>query len=194
MYYYLMHIVAAGNKGFEDWTQILVFVAMIVVYSLSGILKAKMKKKEPVTGEQKPHLPRPAGHAPRSQYQQGAQSLRIKIFRPQSSVQKAAVKAEKFGHISTTKLYTEPNVSVPVSQADQEILESPKYDSVLTNLPEFKHVSPVAPSETAQTITYFAEDFLDLKDSEALRRAILHYEILGKPMSLRGPGEQIIGL
>jgi len=192
MYYYSLYIVAAGNKGFEDWTQILVFVAMIVVYSLSGILKAKMKKKEPVTGEQKPDRPRPSGPVPRPQYQQGAQSQRIKIFRPQSSVQKAAVKAEKFGHISTTKLYTEPNVSVPVSQADQEILESPKYDSVLTNLPEFTHISPVVPAVTDRTITYFAEDFLDLKDSEALRRAILHYEILGKPLSLREPSEQII--
>jgi len=38
------------------------------------------------------------------------------------------------------------------------------------------------------------ESLLDYADPEELRRAILHYEILGKPLSLRGPGEQIIGL
>ena len=35
---------------------------------------------------------------------------------------------------------------------------------------------------------------LDLADAEELRRAILHYEILGKPVSLRDRSAQIIGL
>ena len=35
---------------------------------------------------------------------------------------------------------------------------------------------------------------LDYEDPDELRRAILHYEILGKPLSLRRPGEHIIGL
>lgn len=35
---------------------------------------------------------------------------------------------------------------------------------------------------------------LDYADPEELKRAILHYEILGKPLSLREPGGQVIGL
>jgi hypothetical protein len=35
---------------------------------------------------------------------------------------------------------------------------------------------------------------LDYADPEELRRAILHYEILGKPLSLREPGGGVIGL
>ena len=35
---------------------------------------------------------------------------------------------------------------------------------------------------------------LDFGDPDELRRAILHYEILGKPISLRDRSEQIIGL
>jgi hypothetical protein len=41
---------------------------------------------------------------------------------------------------------------------------------------------------------YLSEILSDYDDSEKLRRAILHYEILGKPLSLREPGEHIIGL
>lgn len=32
---------------------------------------------------------------------------------------------------------------------------------------------------------------IDSSDADALRRAILHYEILGKPLSLRDPSQQI---
>jgi hypothetical protein len=41
---------------------------------------------------------------------------------------------------------------------------------------------------------YLSEILSDYDDTEKLRRAILHYEILGKPLSLRDPSEHIIGL
>jgi hypothetical protein len=49
------------------------------------------------------------------------------------------------------------------------------------------------PSETAQPKVAI-EPLLDYDDTDELKRAILHYEILGRPLSLRGPSEQIIGL
>jgi hypothetical protein len=50
-----------------------------------------------------------------------------------------------------------------------------------------------APAETPLA-KYLSEILSDYEDPEKLRRAILHYEILGKPLSLREPGEHIIGL
>jgi len=42
---------------------------------------------------------------------------------------------------------------------------------------------------------YLAEALLDYADPDEIRRAILHYEILGKPLSLRPPfADRIIGL
>jgi hypothetical protein len=41
---------------------------------------------------------------------------------------------------------------------------------------------------------YLSEVLLDYADPDELRMAILHYEILGMPLSLRGPSGQIIGL
>jgi hypothetical protein len=50
-----------------------------------------------------------------------------------------------------------------------------------------------APAEIPRA-KYLSEILSDYDDPEKLRRAILHYEILGKPLSLREPGEHIIGL
>jgi hypothetical protein len=45
------------------------------------------------------------------------------------------------------------------------------------------------PAEMPQT-KYLSEILSDYEDPEKLRRAILHYEILGKPMSLRKPTDK----
>ena len=41
---------------------------------------------------------------------------------------------------------------------------------------------------------YLSEVLLDYVEPDELRMAILHYEILGRPLSLRDPSGQIIGL
>jgi hypothetical protein len=40
---------------------------------------------------------------------------------------------------------------------------------------------------------YLSEVLADYENSEELKRAILHYEILGKPLALRDPSRVIIG-
>jgi hypothetical protein len=50
-----------------------------------------------------------------------------------------------------------------------------------------------APAEIPRA-KYLSEILSDYENPESLRRAILHYEILGKPLSLRDPSEHIIGL
>jgi len=188
MYYYLIHIVAAKNNGSKDWIQIVVFLAMIAVYSLSGILKAKMKKKEPQTGEEKPHRPLPAGPMPQPQYRQTAE--RGKISWLQSAAQKIAVKAEKSGYSPAIK----PEEPIPTQKIQSDAINSPVLTSEPSVKMQDKRVIPSVSSETSRLISHPSYDLLNLSDPESLRRAILHYEILGKPMSLRGPGEQIIGL
>jgi hypothetical protein len=71
----------------------------------------------------------------------------------------------------------------------------------IEQLPDFtaKTVKKLAPkdarliSQTPST-KYLADILSDYADAGSLRRAILHYEVLGKPLALRGPGEQVIGL
>jgi hypothetical protein len=44
------------------------------------------------------------------------------------------------------------------------------------------------PDTQSQSFPY--DEVFDAADSDALRKAILHYEILGKPMALRSPSEE----
>jgi len=74
-----------------------------------------------------------------------------------------------------------------------ETVQGLKHQATAGSAPTSKGARVAVPAEIAET-TYFGEPLLDASDPEALRRAILHYEILGKPLSLRGQGEHIIGL
>lgn len=182
-------ILAARRDDFEGWMQILVFIAMVVVYSLSGILKAKMKKAEPEECKEKPMRPRPA--SPVSQPQ------RRKITRFQPAVDKIAAKAERPVRFPSTEPPSKSRLYVSIPQPHLDILESPKSEVEIQKLPEFigkaisepegKLVSPAVPAGK-----YLDEIFLDYADPDELKRAILHYEILGKPLSLRIPDDKIV--
>ena len=170
-------ILAARRDDFEGWMQILVFLAMVVVYSLSSILKTKMKKTKPEDGKEKPHQPRPAGPVSRPQYRHGVQPQRREIARPQPAAQKIATK----GEIPVREPATERPVKpvLPISlQAQPVIMETPKVEVRL-------QISPVVLAE-AHPSMYLDGILLDYADPYELKRAILHYEILGKPLSLRG--------
>jgi hypothetical protein len=51
----------------------------------------------------------------------------------------------------------------------------------------------LSPSEETLSTAYLPGLLSDYSDPDQLRRAILHYEILGKPMALREPPDSIIG-
>ncbi len=50
-----------------------------------------------------------------------------------------------------------------------------------------------APEKKEKDRLAVEEPLLALDDPDALRRAILYYEIIGKPVSMRPPGEHLIG-
>lgn len=153
------------NEDSDGWMQILVFVAMIVIYSLGGILKAKGNKKlKEKIGEKRPQRPHPAGPVPQ----------RRKITRPEPAIQRLSARSEP----------------IPKPQA---IAETPIPYVEMQVLPEFKRTIPTARAKTPVT-KHTTEILLDVSSPKDIRKAILHYEILGKPLSLRGPGEQIVGL
>jgi hypothetical protein len=67
-------------------------------------------------------------------------------------------------------------------------VEVPRIASKIKKVPELTMAMPqveaASPEETPQA-KYLSEFFSDYDDPEKLRKAILHYEILGKPISLR---------
>jgi len=200
-------ILAARNGDGKNWINILILVAVAIFYAVGSILKAKTSKAEQKGDEQltrkpagKPpevtkglqkqaleQLRRPAGPPPRRQFRPQVQPPRRKVMRPRPAVQKPAAKLEQ--EIEFETIEPLEALKLPPSAALKEYKEF--ISEPLKEL-EDKHVG--VPSETAQPEAVLEELLLDYADTDELKKAILHYEILGRPLSLRGPSEQIIGL
>ena len=79
-------------------------------------------------------------------------------------------------------------------------LESPQLKSRIEDLPEFTsktlqrlEAKPLGVPAKPVKVDEVSEPVLDYDDTDELRRAILHYEILGKPLSVRDPSEKTRG-
>lgn len=71
-----------------------------------------------------------------------------------------------------------------VAPPGESLAETPAYPQEL---------SAAAPASPTQSDNPQALGIIDHDDPDALRKAILHYEILGKPLALRGPMEETSG-
>ncbi|MBA7617975.1 hypothetical protein ES703_25294 [subsurface metagenome] len=208
MNYFLAQIILAARKDDDKgWINIVFIVALAIFYAVGSIIKAKKSKAEQKGDEQLARKPpvgikdlqkqplerprRPAGPPPRRQFRPQVQPPRRKVMRPRPAVQKPAAKLEQEVEFETIEPLEAPKVSPPISQLQVDLEELPEFTSKPLKELEDKRVG--VPSETAQPEVTI-EPLLDYADTDELKRAILHYEILGRPLSLRGPSEHIIGL
>ncbi len=209
-------MLAARSKDTKGWGNILFIVGLAVFWVIGGILKARANKKqkdeEQLTRKPGFKLPeragarehkavektpyeqvqRPAGRTPyRREPQPQIEPPRRKIARPEPFVQKFVTKKEQAIPLGTIELLEEPELSVPTAQLEHKFEELPDFTGKAVK--ELEDMRVAIPAETSQR-KYLAEILLDYADPEDLKRAILHYEILGKPLSLRDPSQHIIGL
>jgi hypothetical protein len=194
-------ILAARRKSPKGWGNILFVVFLAIFWAISAILKAKSKKaEEEKTGAQQ--LKRKPGGKPaevtkKSPFQkirlaleaelqrQGLQTQQPqrKLSRPQPTAQKVAVKRE-------------PDVPAPAlepgtQKVQPEFQELPEFTDKAVRELKDKRIGVPVQKPQAQ---YLSKILLDYSEPDELKRAILHYEILGRPLSLRGPAGHIIGL
>jgi hypothetical protein len=242
----LLAQITLAARDSEGWMNILVVVAIAIVYGLSTILKAKAKKptekeekEEPPLGrkpgsklkevaerfqkelselsrDRVPEPPqraeglqkesfkqarRPAGPTPGRPHRPGVQQPRPKIAGPPRPVEKISTEAEEPRRLQTIEPLAEPELSLPSSKIQLDFEELPELETKIEELPEFtsKAVKGLGarrgaiPAEMPGA-EHLPEILSDYDDPEELRRAILHYEILGRPLSLRDPSGRIIGL
>ena len=211
-------ILAARNRNLEDtgWMQILIIVVLAVFYVVGSIVKAKANKSRDQEQEEEqpsrkrgfrpaegtpgrakalPKIPyqqaqRPVGRTPYRQPRPQVPTRR-KVMRPQPAVQKFAAKEEQAIRPQTIKPLEVSKLPQPTPQVQPDLKELAELTSKPLKQLEDKYAS--APAETEQA-RYLPELLLDYADPDELKRAILHYEILGKPLSLRSSEEHIIGL
>ena len=215
-------LVARGND-IEGWTDILILVLVAAAYGLGAILKTKKGKKLQEQTEQpqtrKPQR-RPAGGrgileqfvreiqravepVQEQESRPTAQQARPKIAHPQAAqaVRKYTAEARQASQTIPATPTEEPKPSIPAAQVQPSFEEISELGTSIQELPDFTGTTVEEllgkgvdmPAEVVESM-YLSEVLSDYADPEELRRAILHYEILGRPLSLRDPSGQIIGL
>ncbi len=203
MYYSLAQIIVLA-RGEEGWMNILVLVVIAAVYGLGAIIRAKGKKAEEQDQEQQASKPQrkpsAGGGGILEQFfreiqkvaegkltpetRPSGQTARQQTIRPQAAVRKYAAETKQANRVQPITASAKPKSSkpAPLVQSDFEILSD--LDTGIQSLPEFK--SKVMPDEVVES-RFLSEVLSDYEDPDDLKRAILHYEILGKPLALRDP-------
>lgn len=197
----LAQMILAARRGTDRWMEILFPVCIALFWVISSILKAtKAKKAEGQRTLGKSLGGKPGGEPveeikdlPKGPFQkirlaleaelqkqrqlqtQQAQQTQRKVVRPRPAAQKVAAKTERAAQI--------PVLEPSTRQVGSKLQGLPEFTTKATKKVGAKHVS--APVEIPQS-KHLAEILLDYSNPDELKRAILHYEILGKPLALRG--------
>lgn len=212
----------ARNRDVEGWMDMLVLVIVAVVYALGSIIKAKGKKQgeqpqqQPRKPARQPATSRKsileqfvkeiqnfaqAKQEPARQSQPAVEPQLKKTTRSQATMRKYAVETKQASRAQTGKPLIKTDLSIPSPKIKPDFEEIPELGTSIQSLPEFtgKAVKglagkPESLAEEAVESKYLSEVISDYTDPDELKRAILHYEILGRPLSLRDPSGNVIGL
>lgn len=214
-------ICAARRPDFEDngWVQLVVFLVVAVIYAVGSIIRTK-KGSKTEGQEQKSSFgfPRKAGQKlpatgkivkqrivevqpPPATTSGGPQTPRRVTIRPAADWTEVVGKVLEAVTGVTPTFGESPAVSEagmgkpkvsPIPPAVGQMIEPavPSGMAYATRTPS-KPEGVSSPSELSMPV-YLTEVLSDYADPEKVRKAILHYEILGKPLSLREPPDNII--
>lgn len=168
----LAQTIFAARNGDKGWINVLFIVALGIFYVVGSLLKARSSKLTEQEEEQ------PAQKPP-----EGTGRLQRQFVRP---VGRAAGPAP-----GTQPRQPHRKMARPQPKPGLEGL--PEFTGKPVRKPEDKHLGIPVPVEIPAA-RYLSELLSDYANPDELKMAILHYEILGKPLSLRRPSEHIIGL
>ncbi len=185
----------------------LLFVIVVAVFwALGGILKAKSNKPEQKERIGPPRRParRPQGQGPGLQVSRQAgerprpgpaAAEKSPQYRPAS---KAPAGEAVFSHPLFRNLAAQieraTGIKIPTETPKPVAVKKPPRPQTEKIVPAVETARP--PQDRSPEVVTELPDalLLDTSDPDDLRRAILYYEILGKPVSLRDSSDSVIGL
>lgn len=218
MNYYLSQIIlASGREDTEKWVNILFVVVLAAFWLIGGIVKAKSQQAKRQKNKQSPGdaTPRPpaANRGPGELILEKLLGSSISLSRnqqhpvSQQSIKKspdtvpakyrlsAKSRSDKFA--SKQKMNQRRNQKLLIQQQslEQNLPKTAQIDNNIQELTEFTTDSvkkfeithPKVPSEVP-----ISRYLLDFTDADSLKKAILYYEVLGKPISLRDSSNPFI--
>jgi len=188
--------------------QPLIFAIVAFIYVIGSIIKAKTKKPEAEGDDQQKGTPartppmvsrgvqrqvvkQPVKVAevevgPRREYRPAEKPQSRKAARPQSAARKVAAILEQAIQGQFAEVPEVPKLPEQIRPVQPELKELPEYTSKAVGKLRGK---PAA----AEVGEEYLSEILDYADPDELKRAILHYEILGKAVSMRNPSERMAG-
>ena len=207
MLYFLAQLtLAVQGDDVEKWANILLVVVLAALWAVAGLLKArkiqpKDEQEQTTAGRQQKPSPlakslrkelfgqrsylRPSAPAPSAQYRRRPRQELSAAIRV-----RAGTGERQFVQRPSVAPLAEPKLPPLISGLEAALQPVPEPVSrPIEGLGQYGPPAAEKPEPEFSLAFLLAYD-----DPEQLRRAILHYEILGKPLSLRRPGENIIGL
>jgi len=176
-------VLLARSSDIENWMQILVFVVLAVLYALGSIVKNKAARSTGTPGRPRKRPVRPpqqgttapmAERISRAAEQRAEQ--RVAGVVPPAAKAKAAVPGPKPAVPPAASVRPVPVEKHGAADHLEEVLEQQQTQQQL------------------MPASYLAELAERQENLDELRKAVLYREILGRPVGLRPPGEEIIGL
>jgi hypothetical protein len=203
MNYWLAQLILAArdsNENDKGWMQILVFVILAIFYAVGSIVKTRANKTAP---KEKQTTHKPGRKPPESaidlqmlkqlfglpEETESSRQPSYEASKPQAVKPQVQPTHRKVARPATAR--SAPYDVAGVTSSQPAGMAMPQVQPKLEKVPRLT-AEVAAPVEIPQA-KYLSEILSDYENPESLRRAILHYEILGKPISLREPSEQIIG-
>ncbi len=204
-------ILARRNEDLDGWMNILFVVVLAIFWAIGGILKTRSKNAQSRQKDQLAHKPvrrppapsrglleqllmqpqPPPSRAERRPYRSGVQEAHTKLAELRAAARKFAAEAEQAFRVQMAEAPPVPQHVLPKPETEPATRESPVFAA---KIPVTRGDQPApGPLETLPE-EYLAEILSDYADSDLTRRAILHYEILGRPLSLRDPQDPATGL
>ncbi len=178
-------VFAARDEDINSWVNILFVVILALFWVIGGIIKGKVKKTREMEEKSISRGPRRPGGYPKGLRKELKESLgqpsqvsteEPPRRRPYYQQQKQARK-----EIPRNLPYIHKGPA-PIRAAKEKPPEpSPQISELDTPTIDLK-----------PQIEYLTEAMLDLTDPDDIKKAILHYEIIGKPLSLRDSFERIV--
>jgi hypothetical protein len=197
----LAQIVLARRAPDDGWMNILVVIVMAVIWIIAGIVKAMKtnagdkqrsrppSRKPPPQGRASQQMAatpqRPVGPAERSAPSQAQPSKRTTLSDLREAARRFAAEAEQAFQTQRTKPTPSRPKPVPKRPSGLKVAAVPQ---PLTEpvLPMRKQSDDRrTPAKIMAPRQQLSDLLSDYRDPAKLRRAILHYEILGPPLSLR---------
>jgi len=210
MYYSLAQIIVIA-RGDDGWINILVMVVLAAVYGIGALIKAKGNKTDDQAQEQQSRKPQRKPSAggrgileqifreiqqaaegkPTGETRPPGQTARQQTARPQAAARKYAAETKQARQTQSISAPAKSKLSKPTPQVqpDFEILSEhgagtqsiPELTTNVVGLPSKRKRMPAQAAGTS----YLSDVLFDYEDPDELKRAILYYEILGKPLALR---------